>query len=220
GEKADALHRAHARRDMWEALSVTLRQRDPEIASLRLRVVASCIDAACILSAWGAAIGGTALWNRRHNGASEVRLLAPLDRWNAWSHSRVWQRTAVARAVALRNWPSLGMHLLHIHREDARTGGPVTVRSALTRHLVDQARATLVKELMVPYQRNQERMRARDTEVRAARRQYPNDPQAQQRATMEIYRAAGISPTNTCWLPAAPLVVEALATLSPPLHQY
>jgi hypothetical protein len=198
---------------------VTRRQRDPEVASLRRRAVASCIDAAFVLSVFAGAIGGGTLLNGRQNGLSKGRLAGPMDRWNAWSQSPLWQRTSVARAVALRNWPSLGMHLLHIHREDAHSGGPVTVRSALTRHLVEQARVTVAKELMGPWQRNQERMHALDDDVRAARRQHPDDPPAQQRAIMEVYRAAGVSPTRTCWLPLAPLVVEALVTLATPRHQ-
>jgi hypothetical protein len=198
---------------------VRVTQRDPEAASPGRRVLASCIDAPCILSALAGTMGGVARWGRREDDRAGGRLPASLDRWNAWSESPRWQRTGTARAVALRNWPSLGMHVMHIHSADARTGGPVTVRSALTRHLVEQARGRLVKELMAPWRRNQERTHALRDEIKAAQRQYRDDRQAQLRAVMEVYRAAGVSPMSGCWVPVLPVAVDALVTLSMPRHQ-
>jgi hypothetical protein len=126
-----------------------------------------------------------------------------------------------ATAVSRRNWRSPGMYLMHIRRADVRTGGPVTVRSALIRHLAGWGTTRLVsRRLLVPrLERQHAQAQAIQGKLEAARRQHPEDPQARQQAIMQVYRDAGASPTNCCWMPFIPTVINVLVMLATPRHQ-
>ncbi|MBV9820319.1 MAG: hypothetical protein JOZ07_18460 [Solirubrobacterales bacterium] len=63
------------------------------------------------------------------------------------------QALGLVAAVAARNWRGPGQRLLGIRRIDARTQGPVTVRSALTSRLVTMAWEAGAARVPVPGQR-------------------------------------------------------------------
>ena len=132
----------------------------------------------------------------------------------------VGRRVSAGCTIGLRNWRSPGMRRVGIHEEDIRAGGPVTVRAALIRHLAGQARGRLVKRLMAPtFERHQEQMRALDDDVEAARRQHPDDREAQQQAIHAVSRDAGVNPLSCCWPAFVPAVIDVLVTLATPRHQ-
>jgi hypothetical protein len=185
-------------------------QRDPELASLGHRLGASGIDAGCVVCGMACLMGPMAIWSRVRDGnvweGLEKRATRLADSLNP---RRDEPLMTLATAVNRRNWRSPGMYLMHLRRCDARTGGPVTVRSAVIRHLVDQARDRLISRLLTPrIERYQASMNAIQPELDAARRQHPDDFAAQQQAISQIYSDAGVNPTGGCWLPLLPLAVR------------
>jgi hypothetical protein len=203
---------------MWEALPVSVVHSDPQLASLGRRVLAAGIDATCILSAIAAALAATVSWGWRKD--DEAGRLAPLKRWNEWAKSPAWRCAALAYAVGLRNWRTPGMRLTRLRRVDARTGGPVTVRRALTRHLAEQARGAVNKRWLTSWQsRTRAPVDALKDDVKAAHRAHRGDPEAQQQAVMDIYAAAGVNPSARCWQLMVPVAAEALVTLCGPRHR-
>jgi hypothetical protein len=124
-------------------------KRDPEVAPLGRRLLAACIDATCILSAIAAGLAAAAFWGWREKDADGGGL-APLKRWNEWAKSPLWRCAAFAQTPVLRNWRTPGMRLMCIRRVDARTGGPVTARSALRRLAFERAWNAGVKRVTRP----------------------------------------------------------------------
>jgi uncharacterized RDD family membrane protein YckC len=200
-------------------------RRQPELASLGRRLGAGCIDVSCVIGAIAVPMGGALIWSRARHGDAWRVVEHAQQRVTAWGETLGWQRAepvrSFATAVNRRNWRSPGMYLMHIRRADVRTGGPVTVRSALIRHLAGWGAWRLVsRRLVLPrLLRQQERMRALHADVEAVSRQHPDDPQARQQAIMQIYHDARATPTNCCWMPLVPCVISGLVILSTPRHQ-
>ena len=200
-------------------------QRDPELASLSRRTCAGCIDAACVLSGTGAATGGLLVWSRVRQGADWRGWDDVEERVTRFMESLGWKRAepvlALATASSRRNWQSLGMYLMRIRRQDVRTGGPVTVRSALIRHLAGWGVLRLVsRQLLQPrLKRHQAQVEALQGDIDAARRQHHDDPQAQQQAITQVYRAVGVNPTSCCWMPFIPIAINVLVIACAPRHQ-
>jgi hypothetical protein len=91
----------------------------------------------------------------------------------------------------------------------------------LTRQLVVQARARLVRRVGAPRrERHEARVRAIQPEIDAARREHADDPQAQAQAVTAVYRAKGVSPFGGCSSAMViPAVIDAAAILVTPRHQ-
>ncbi len=209
---------------MCKALAVSVTDHDRRFASLGRRLGAGCIDLTCILAVIAGATGAKLLWRKGRRDDLWKDLEDLLERGKAFMERPRWRRVgpvlSVASAVGLRNWRSPGMRLMRIHREDMRTGGPVTIRSVLTRHLVERARGRVMRRLTgARFERHQAQVQALQEDVDAARRAHPDDPAAQQRAIMQVYRDAGVNPAGCCWWLLAGLGVEALAVLATPRHQ-
>jgi hypothetical protein len=104
--------------------------REPGVASLPRGAAAGAIDAACMLAA-GSALFGAATGIAAASGHS-----GGLQGWIDRSTQRkVWSHPALTGALESlqltgRNWRSPGQQAAGIRRVDARTGGPVSVRSA------------------------------------------------------------------------------------------
>jgi hypothetical protein len=206
-------------------LGMRLRQRDPELASLGRRLCCRFIDVAWILGLMAGTLGATVVWDKaRERGALEG-LNRRLERWNVFMKSPRWRRVgpvvSVAAAVGTRNWRSPGARAMHVRRRDVRTGGPVTVRAALTGHLASQAQMRLVKRLLAPRRKRHEaQVRAIQDDLDAARREHVDDPRAQHQAMAAVYRAAGVNPLRGCSPTAlVPAILEALVRLGTPRHQ-
>ncbi|HEY5429862.1 MAG TPA: hypothetical protein VIK04_12150 [Solirubrobacteraceae bacterium] len=125
-----------------------------------------------------------------------------------------------AVAVSGRNWRGPGSRLLRTRLADARTGGPVTVRSALILSLVSALEREAVRSLI-------RRAVARTTALSAAlqprideiTREHVGDPAGQQRAMTELYGEQGDNPLGACLSPLLAGVAFRLPALWPPKHQ-
>lgn len=140
--------------EVWDAFSVPARRsEDLGIASLQRRLAASLIDGAVFVSAIGAfVIAGVSVtlytrsWRARRRGGGRRRAnrgarVASAMREPGWSATwrRVFWVLTLLAAVGGRNWRGPGARLLRIRRVDARTGGPIGIRSALIGFLVTAA---------------------------------------------------------------------------------
>jgi uncharacterized RDD family membrane protein YckC len=97
--------------------------------------------------------------------------------------------------IQRRNCRSPGERLMRIRRADARTGGPVTARSALIRYLAGQWLSAISAEASRPFrQRRDEERRRLEPEIQRIRDQHPGDNEAVQRALMRLYQESGYNP--------------------------
>jgi uncharacterized RDD family membrane protein YckC len=179
-----------------------------EIASLRRRSLASLIDTVVLLLPIALAAGG-GVWlyisyPRRRSDEDDSQFdfaerlpfrhfAEPRWRFAMWG-------TGLAIEIGLRNWRSPGARAMELRRVDDRTGGPVTVRSALIRNAVDTASNELNRWVQRPFaQRLSERQRAVQTELSELRRAHADDDVAEQRARIkEIYQRHELSPWSSC----------------------
>ena len=199
-----------------------------EIASLRRRFAASLIDAGVFLLPM-ALEGGGAAWLymaylRRRDGEEDSepdfaerapfgRLAEP--RWQVM----MWVATAPLE-IALRNWRSPGARAMGLRRVDARTGGPVSVRSAVTRKAVETAARELNRRVDRPFQRRfTERVEAMQAEMREARRAQAGDRDARERAAAEVLRRHHVRPWGPCGRGLLGLVPRYLPALWSPRNQ-
>jgi len=200
-------------------------QRDPELASLGRRMCSEGIDLACVVCATGGMVGGGLLWDKIRRGQAWKGMDGIEERVTRFQESLGWRRVqpvlALTSAISRRNWQSLGMSVMHTRRRDVRTGGPVTVRSALIRHLVGWGVVRLVsRRLLLPrFGCIQAQMQALHTDVEAARQEHRDDRQAEQQAIRQIYQNADVNPTSCCWMALLPAITNGLVMLVTPRHQ-
>jgi hypothetical protein len=102
-----------------------------------------------------------------------------------------------------------------LRRVDAHTGGIVSVRSALIGALFDHARQTATRPLFRSrVLRQRDRMTALGSQLSAVERKYPGDPQARQRAVMELSMANDVPPfAGWGWQLAGPVCSHAVVAL-------
>jgi hypothetical protein len=110
-------------------------------------------------------------------------------------------------AVANRNWRSPGFRVVGLRRVDARTGGPVSVRSVLTGVLFDQARQAAARPLFRSrVARQRDRVRELAQKLNEIERKHADDQPARRRAVKEFYEANGGKPLPGCgWQLAGPV---------------
>lgn len=199
-----------------------------EVVSLRRRAAASLIDGLVIVTPTVLASGGAValvMWYRGRgagsedvDGRDESRFGRGLAAFRRFGESpRVgfaFEAALLPVDVRLRNWRSPGMRALGLRRADVRTGGPVTVRSALIHKAVQLAWRELTRRVQRPFD---ERFRERHARMKAdldeARRLHAGDLDAQQRAMTEMVRRYGVKPWPSCargLLGAVPLYLPAL----------
>jgi hypothetical protein len=118
-------------------------------------------------------------------------------------------------AVASRNWRGPGFRVVRLRRVDARTGGIVSVRSALMGVWFDYARQAATRPIFESRsQRRRDRLRALGQQLRAVEREYADDPQARKRTVMEFYKANDVSRFAGCgWLVAGSVVSQLVLAL-------
>ncbi len=202
---------------LWEACPM-------HVASLRLRLAAALVDAAVFGGGMAVVIGmgiaGALAYARvRGDGedqatdADEPSEIAPTARRLRQSpelRAAVWGASA-GLAVASRNWRSPGSRVVGLRRVDARSGGIVTVRSALIGVLFDQARQAAGRSLFRSrVQRRRDRLSALGPQLAAVQRTH-GAREARQRAMTEFYEANDVKVSTGCaWQLAGPIVSQLL----------
>ena len=177
-----------------------------EIASLRRRALASAIDAAVFMVP-AAIVGGGGVWlymtylGRRSGEADPEFDFAERLPFHRLAEPRwrlvVWAVSAPIE-VGLRNWRSPGARAMGLRRVDARTGGPVSVRSAVMRNAVNTASGELSRWVRRPsMKRFAERRDALEAELKEVRRTYSDD-EARRRAMKEISERRKLRVWKTC----------------------
>jgi hypothetical protein len=196
-----------------------------EIAPLRRRSAARTIDAVVFLVP-AALVGAGVAWlypaYRRWRGGGDVDPLAfdeyQLPVFGRLGQSLAWRvgfRVAwVPIEIRIRNWRSPGDRAMGLRRVDARSGGPVTVRSAAIQKAVQAAASELNRLVQRPSQRRfEERRRLVKAELSEAREYHEGDAEAQKRAMFEVAKRYGLRPWSSCGrglLGSAPLYLPAL----------
>ena len=172
-----------------------------EVAPLWRRVVARLLDAAAFLIPVLPVGAGVAwLYDRyRSRRATGDKASDPFDAPEFPFFRRVGESTTLRLGfvaaslpvdVAIRNWRSPGDRAMGLRRVEARTGGPVSVRSALIRVGVQTASRELSRRVQRPiHQRSLERTRAVKAELKEAREIRAGDREAQKRAMAEVLEA-------------------------------
>jgi hypothetical protein len=142
-----------------------------------------------------------AIYSRMKRGGSRPRLADGPDadekagrRLPSSASSRRWLLAGSLIALPGRNWRGPGARVVGLRRVEARTGGPVTIRSALIRFAVTTAWSELIGQLNRPAgQRLRERGQAIHSEMHDLLDEHAGDPKAQQQAISDRYKAGDLS---------------------------
>jgi uncharacterized RDD family membrane protein YckC len=193
-----------------------------EPAPLGRRVLTALIDIGLSTAGAGAVIGGaigaSAVLAKEPATASErfeqlAERVRPLGE-TPWP--QLLKAASGLAALGMRNTRSPGMRVMHIRPADARTGGPVTLRSAIIRQLVGFAWGRLAARVTRPaFERFQGRSTALAAELEEFRRQHPDDPKADA-AFFSSKRNPG---TSCCAWIMVPIAVQHLTALVTPRRQ-
>jgi hypothetical protein len=196
------------------------------VASLRLRLLAGLVNAAAAIGSMVGAVGlgmvGASAYEhprsdedeheREGDGPSDIQS----GKFRLSLHVQAaLQGASTGLAIAGRNWRGLGFRVVGLRRVDARTGGPVSVHSALIGQVFDQTCQAATRSLFgSPFQRGQDRLTALQPQLSALRRDSAGNPEAQQRAVMEFYDANDLKPFAGCgWLLAGPVISQSILAL-------
>ena len=182
-----------------------------ELAGVRQRLLAGLIDSGLGVGVLGG-LAGILLERGRPDVMERLRRAkVAVERLGEWT-SAPWVTRArsvlgVIWAVGMRNARTPGMRAAHIHRVDARTGGPVTVRSALTRVAFERAWSAAGKRVTDPmFEHFQAREKARQAELDEVRRTHPDDP----RAEADVGASQGLFAPSCCGVILAMLAIHEL----------
>ena len=129
---------------------------------------------------------------------------------------------AATAGIATRNWRSPGYKLLGLRRVDLRTGGPVSVRSAIVQSAVALALYQVNRELLRPWRLgSQRRLAAVQAEVDEFRRAHPDDldGDALKEAMEEIRKRHKLSAGRSCATPLLAGTAIQATMLASPLNQ-
>ena len=184
---------------MWKALLMSAPAHELEPARLRERFLAGLIDSGSGVGLLGAAAAGALEAWRPHTLERLRRLTRVAERWGALINSPRGQRAnsvvSVLWTVGMRNTRTPGMRVVHIRRVDARTGGPVTLRSALRRAAFQMAWSAGAKRVTRPtVDRWKVHSKRVGDELAEVRRNHPEDP----RAEAAFYSAQARGPYLGC----------------------
>jgi hypothetical protein len=194
------------------------------VASLRVRLLAALVDAAIVIGGMaavgGVGIAGVVAYARVRGDKDEqdgderdepsAAQCTPREFRQSPELSAALSGASAGLSVTSRNWRGPGFCAVGLRRVDARTGGIVSVRSALIRVLFDQAWETATTSLFRSrVQRQRDRVSALGPQLRAVERKYADDPDARRRAVMEFYKASAVNPlAGWGWLLAGPVVSQ------------
>jgi hypothetical protein len=213
--------RAVAGRDWeWEPVAMA---SGGQVASLEQRAAAALIDAglftAALCAAVGGAVGIAVALDRRSDLKDRLEGIGDRAR-TALESERVKRSLGAASFLAnvgLRNARSPGMRGMHLRRADARTGGPVTLRSAIIGQVCHWAWGRISPRLWRPrWERHQARMHDLQTELQELRRQHPDDKEAE----AAFYSShKNVIPKGCCVWIVLSHAVQTLPTLFTPRRQ-
>lgn len=197
-------------------------------ASLRLRLLAATVDAAVVIGGMAAVVGlgiaGVVAYARIRGDEDEqpsdedepfdIRCTPRRFPQSPELRAVLWGASAGV-AVAGRNWRGPGFRVVGLRRVDAKTGGIVSVRSALIGAVFDQAWQGATKRLFGSRtRRKQERLAALLPQLKEIQRAHAADPDAARRAVKELYNANDVNPFAGCgWLLAGPVVSQIVIAL-------
>lgn len=130
----------------------------------------------------------------------------------------VWMATVVG-AVVGRNWRGPGGRILQVRRVDARTGGSVTVRSALIAFAATAGWKRASARFYASRRGSaDERLSALQPTLKELQQAHRDDPDALNRAMIDLYRTHDVNPLGSCrWqlpgllLPQVPALLSAEA---------
>lgn len=227
-----------ARRDTQAVSSLGKRRRNRQlhlrVASVNRRLAASLIDAITALLGVGAGVtlgalllaktpllrrlSGTRIAQAAKRRGGSIQDIGPSKRF-----SRSLAGLFFLLGVLTRNWRSPSARMLGLRRVDARTGGPVTVRSAIIREAVRTSWNVLGNRLFAPtHNRTAERRKAIQPELKRLHEQHRDDPEALNEAMMRLYQQHNINPFASCvWvLPRMAFsLAQELPAIWSPRHQ-
>jgi hypothetical protein len=174
------------------------------VASLRRRVAATAIDGVLGITTY---FGGFAL------GLEALEQICVTVDTREFFQSSTYRRAhnvglPVVR-VALRNVPTMGQRLMGIRRVNARTGGPISLPRALVRMLLAIAYGRAIHRLLAPLRERQEAAaQAAAAAMRDARRQHPDNHEAQFSAATEARAAQNVGPLSYWVTALIPILIE------------
>jgi hypothetical protein len=188
------------------------------VALLRRRLLAWLIDlsvalggvAAIVLSV--AVLGKTGVLGRlgksRPGGAAGKRIRERFAGRDAATVGAVLGSTRVqlgmqvfglTMGVLTRNWRGPGFRLLGLRRVDVRSGGPVGVRTAVARGIVENGRKALLDRIFAPVKRRADARRSElAPELARLRREHRGDRETLKSATTQFYREHDVKPLSSC----------------------
>lgn len=103
---------------------------------------------------------------------------------------------------------------------DVRTGGSVSVRSAVIQHAFSTVWIVLTSQLLQPWnRRSQGRLDATLAEAEEARRAHPEDREAQRQAIAEVFKRGRVAASPGCAARLLVMVAFNLPVLWSPLKQ-
>jgi hypothetical protein len=169
---------------VWEALHMARTGHDLQPARLEQRFLAGLIDSGVAIGLLGgAAFSAVETW--RPHALEWLRpLTRAVQRMLEWTSSPRGQHAhralTLVWGVTMRNARSPGMRIARIRRVDARTGGRVTVRSALRGAAFQLAWSIGAKRVTQPrFDRMKAAAQESSDQLAEVRRSHPDDPQAE-----------------------------------------
>jgi hypothetical protein len=166
------------------------------------------------LGAIAGGYGAEAVYERvrgenEHPDADTRRALGKFE-LTATQRTALWSSSA-GLDVSTRNSRGLAFRLLRLRRVDARTGGPVSVGSALVGELFDSAwRAVTGRLFRSVTSGERDRIAALRPQMKEIERKYTDDPDGRRRAVIDFYSTNQVNPAARC---ARPLLQAMIANL-------
>ncbi len=158
---------------------------------VRVRLLAGGVDLALVLAVTGMIVAPVLKWTKDPLTERVQRVFTKM-----MTTRRVRAFAWAVRLVSLpaRNRRSPGKALVGIRTVDARSGGPVSLRSAVVGQLVELAYEQLVRRVRAPTRRRYERRRVdAERRVQEIRATHAGDSEAIQAATAQVYRDNGVN---------------------------
>jgi hypothetical protein len=199
----------------------------PEVASMRRRALAGLLDLLTILAVFAAWLA-TVVWRHRRGTHATVPRSAEGSRCREvteFVQSRrgqrvVWGAFLLLVGIPLRNSRGPGARITGIQIVDVRSGGPVTVRSAVLGAFVDALWRRLIRRLMAPVDARSDANRARrqalEPQLSELLRPHAGDGAAQMKIREELYKAHDIpGESQLLWRVASAFLMPLTSLLSP-----
>jgi hypothetical protein len=213
---------------------MSIMKPDREMASVPRRLLAAGLNTVFFVGALTGALvsRGRAKKRRSKNsrrsdrpGSASVLQLERAHEWFRTRNGRVAFHIGSLLLIGIpsRNLRSPGGWMTGIKTVDARTGGPVKIRSVVIANVAGLATGQVTKRLTRPLvakaDRAEQRRALLTEQVEQLRREYADDPAAQTEAIMSLYKANDVNPLASIAWRIPTLLISPLAALFTPDHQ-